>query len=412
MQIWKAKECLNIFPNSRSVIAEADIIDAVTVKLPSLGVNLLPMQFKQIKDPMEIIKLAITSHSGAYMNVDEIIEIAKLFGLSSQDDISSVQEAIAREAAVVGDLQLAFDLCLILAKKGHGSAWDLCAALARGPALDNMDISSRKRLLGFALSHCDGESIGELLHGWKDLDIQGQCESLIIMTGKEPQPISVQDSSYPLHGANRVEDISFFDQDAQLNHIKDFLFQVAKDLHLEGDVDLESILRDNGKILSFAAMQLPWLLELSQGSGSGNKFLSGSVSGNKYISVRTQAIVAILSWLARTGFAPKDTLVASLAKSIMEPPVTEEEDIIGCSYLLNLVDAINGVGIIEENLRTRENYSERTSIMNVGMIYGLLNNSGAKSEEPAQRRELILRNFQQKNKPITSGDFCFLKLVI
>nr|GMD02356.1 MAG2-interacting protein 2 [Ipomoea batatas] len=403
-EIWKAKECLNIFPNNRSVIAEADIIDAVTVKLPSLGVNLLPMQFKQIKDPMEIIKLAITSHSGAYLNVDEIIEIAKLLGLSSQDDISAVQEAIAREAAVVGDLQLAFDLCLILAKKGHVSAWDLCAALARGPALDNMDISSRKRLLGFALSHCDGESIGELLHGWKDLDIQGQCESLIIMTGKEPQPISAQDSSYPLHGANRVEDISFFDQDAQLNHIKGFLFQVAKDLHLEGDVGLESILRDNGKILSFAAVQLPWLLELSQVAGSGKKFLSGSVSGKQYISVRTQAIVAILSWLARNGFAPKDTLVASLAKSIMEPPVTEEEDFIGCSYLLNLVDALNGVGIIEENLRTRENYSERTSIMNVGMIYGLLNNSGAKSEEPAQRRELILRNFQQKNKPSTSDE--------
>ncbi|RAL51486.1 hypothetical protein DM860_010988 [Cuscuta australis] len=406
-EIWKAKECLNILPNNRSVIAEADIIDCVTVKLPNLGVTLLPMQFKQIKDPMEIIKLAITSQTGAYLNVDEIIEISKLLGLSSQDDISAVQEAIAREAAVVGDLQLAFELCLILAKKGHGPVWDLCVALARGPVLNNMDISSRKHLLGFALSHCDGESIGELLHGWKDLDIQMQCDSLIIMTGKEPQPISVQDSSYhQLHGVKKVGDITFFDQETQLNRIKGFLSQVAKELHIEGDACFETILRDNGKILSFAAMQLPWLIELIHEAGNGKKLMPNSVSRKQYISVRTKTIIAILSWLAWNGFAPKDDLVASLAKSIMEPPVSEEEDIIGCSYLLNLVDAYYGVGIIEENLKSREIYSEKTSIMNVGMIYGLLNNSGATgamSEEPAQRRELIIRSFQQ-NKSVTSDE--------
>lgn len=34
-QVWKAKECLNLFPGSRNVRAEADIIDALTVKLAS-----------------------------------------------------------------------------------------------------------------------------------------------------------------------------------------------------------------------------------------------------------------------------------------------------------------------------------------------------------------------------------------
>ncbi|GJZ78464.1 MAG2-interacting protein 2 [Tanacetum coccineum] len=193
LHIWKAKECLNILPSSRNVMIESDIIDALTVKLPRLGVNILPMQFKQIKDPMEIIKLAITSQVGAYLNVDELIEIAKLLGLNSQDEISSVQEAIAREAAVAGDLQLAFDLCLIMAKKGHGPVWDLCTALARGPALENMDINSRKQLLGFALSHCDKDSIGELLHAWKDLDMISQCEKLSTLTGEDVPDLSGHD---------------------------------------------------------------------------------------------------------------------------------------------------------------------------------------------------------------------------
>ncbi|KAM2711372.1 hypothetical protein EV1_031498 [Malus domestica] len=63
-------------------------------------------------------------------------------------------------------------------------------------------------------------------------------------------------------------------------------------------------------------------------------------------------LVTILSWFARNGFAPTDNVVASLAKSIIEPPVTEEEDIVGCSFLLNMLDAVSGVEVIEEQLRT------------------------------------------------------------
>ncbi|OIT26501.1 PREDICTED: MAG2-interacting protein 2 [Nicotiana attenuata] len=406
-EIWKAKECLNIFPTSRNVRVEADVIDAVTVKLPNLGVTLLPMQFRQIKDPMEIVKLVVTSQGGAYLNVDEIIELAKLLGLSSHDDISAVQEAIAREAAVVGDLQLAFDLCLVLAKKGHGSVWDLCAALARGPALENMDIASRKQLLGFALSHCDGESIAELLHAWKDLDMQDQCESLMVLTGKEPGNALVQDSAIPYQlpcNQDKADLEECSDQETQLKQIENLLFQLAKDVQMDGDWSIPSILRENGKLLSFAAVYLPWLLELSQEAESIKKFTSSSFSGVRYVSLRTQALMAILSWLARNGFAPKDSLIASVAKSIMEPPVSEEEDIIGCSFLLNLVDAFSGVEIIERNLRTREKYNEITSIMNVGMIYGLLHNCEIKCKDPAQRRDLLLTKFQQKHKLICSDE--------
>ena len=76
-EIWKAKECLKLFPGGRNVKAEAVVIDVFTIKLPELGVTLLPMQCRQIKDPMEIIKRAITSRAGAYLQVDELIEIAK-----------------------------------------------------------------------------------------------------------------------------------------------------------------------------------------------------------------------------------------------------------------------------------------------------------------------------------------------
>ncbi|XVE58313.1 hypothetical protein DITRI_Ditri04bG0160200 [Diplodiscus trichospermus] len=416
-EIWKAKECLNLFPSSRNVKAEADIIDALTVKLPNLGVTLLPMQFRQIKDPMEIIKMAITSQAGAYLHVDELIEVAKLLGLSSLDEISAVEEAIAREAAVAGDLQLAFDLCLVLAKKGHGLIWDLCAAIARGPSLDNMDISSRKQLLGFALSHCDEESIGELLHAWKDLDMKGQCETLMTLTGTNSPNFSVQGSSvislpgYSIqdivdlkNSCELVEGFNSADQENHFNSIKNTLSLVAKNLPAENGTNWELLLQENAKILSFAAIQLPWLLELTRKAELSKKFTSGLIPGKQYVSVRTQAVITILSWLARNGFAPRDDLIASLAKSIIEPPVTEEEDVIGCSFLLNLVDAFSGVEVIEEQLRTRENYLETCSIMNVGMIYSILHNAAVDCEGPAQRRELLLGKFKEKNKSLNTDD--------
>lgn len=412
-EIWKAKECLGLFPSSRNVKAEADIIDALTVRLPNLGVTLLPMEFRQVKDPMEIIKMAITSQAGAYLHVDELIQIAKLLGLSSQDDISAVEEAIAREAAVAGDLHLAFDLCLVLAKKGHGLIWDLCAAIARGPALENIDISSRKQLLGFALSHCDEESIGELLHAWKDLDMQGQCETLMMLTGSNPPNFRVQNSSIRspsfqnIHNTVNIRDFSGLidgfgsdDQDAHFNNLKNLLSDVATNLPVENGTNWESLLSENGKILPFASLQLPWLLELSRRAGQAKKLFPGK----QFVNVRTRAVLTILSWLARNGFSPRDSLVASLAKSIIEPPVTEEDDIMGCSFLLNLVDAFNGVGVIEEQLRIRQSYQDICSIMNMGMTYSLLHNSGVECEGPAQRRDLLLRKFNEKHSSFSSDE--------
>lgn len=416
-EIWKAKECLNLFPSSRNVKVESDIIDALTVRLPRLGVTLLPMQFRQIKDPMEIIKMAITCQTGAYLHVDELIEIAKLLGLSSPDNISSVQEAIAREAAVAGDLQLALDLCLGLAKKGHGHIWDLCAAIARGPALENMDINSRKQLLGFALSNCDEESVSELLHAWKDLDLQGQCETLMMLTGTECPDFSIQGSSVitgPVHGIQdiinlkgcleMVEGASCDDQEVHLSNIKNLLSIVAKNLPVVNGTSWESVLTENGKLLSFAALQLPWLLQLSRNTEHSKKSIGNLIPGKQYVSVRTQALVTILSWLARNGFAPTDHVVASLAKSMIEPPVTEEEDIVGCSFLLNLGDAFNGVEVIEEQLRTRKDYQEISSIMNVGMTYSLLYSSAIECEGPMERRELLLRKFKEKHIPPSTDE--------
>ena len=139
--------------------AEENIIEAVTVKLPMLGVSLLPLEFRQVKDRMDVVRMVLSARPDAYLNLPEIMEVAILLGLNSPPDIVSVEAAIAREAAGAGDFALAQDLCLGLVKKNHGEIWDLCAALARGSQTEGIDPTARTQLLGFALSYCDEESI-------------------------------------------------------------------------------------------------------------------------------------------------------------------------------------------------------------------------------------------------------------
>ncbi|CAL9082320.1 unnamed protein product [Musa acuminata var. zebrina] len=416
-EIWKAKECLSLLPSSEAVKAEADMIDALTIRLPNLGVTLLPMQFRQIRNPMEIINMVITCQTGAYLNVEELIEIAKLLGLSSPDDIAAVEEAVAREAAVAGDLQLAFDLCLVLAKKGHGSIWDLCAAIARGPHLDNMDLSSRKQLLGFALSHCDDESIGELLNAWKEVDTHVQSENLITLTGiNPPRFVSKGSSVSPLsvyctpdifdlpNGSKPMQHVlcpdgGNDDDQVQYNQIKDVLSRVGVDLLTDDGICWDTILRENKRVLSFAASELPWLLDLSEREEYGKLSTLGA---RHQVSTRMRALLSILCWMAGNNIAPADDMIKSLANYIMEPPITEEDDVLGCSFLLNLVDAFHGVEIIEEQLKRRDKYQEIYSIMNIGMAYCSLYNAQEKCSSAEQRRELLLQMFHDKQASFCS----------
>ncbi|KAJ4775020.1 neuroblastoma-amplified sequence protein [Rhynchospora pubera] len=367
-EIWKAKECLSLLPNNPNVQAESDIIDAITIRLPELGVTLLPMQFKQIKDPMEVIRTIITSRTGAYLNVDEIIDVAKLLGLKTEDEILVVEEAIAREAAVAGDIQLASDLCLSLAKKGHGPAWDLCAAIARGPQLDNLDFDSRKKLLGFALSNCDEASVGELLNAWKEFDICDNLDHLKVSRSSKSREGTI--------GKDRVEK-----QKAMLSWVCN---EVPNDE------------KQRKKILSFASNELPWLMELCNKGEYTEKNVPKFPCRRHYFSIKTRAINAIISWLAENCFSPKDELVASLARSVMGPPVSEEDDMLSLLLLLNLVDPLGGVGVIEEEIKNRRDYKEVHSMMGIGLAYSSLNNARKECASPDQRRELLLHGFYEK----------------
>jgi hypothetical protein len=160
------------------------------------------------------------------------------------------------------------------------------------------------------------------------------------------------------------------------------------------------MLEENRKLLSFGALELPWLLKLFNNEACDGEITDHPTRRRRF-STKVEAAISIIYWLAVNGLAPNDNIIMILAKSIMEPPVDEEFDVLGCSVLLNLMDPFNGVKIIEEELKRRECYQEISSIMSIGMLYSSLNNSKKECSTPEQRRNLLLHKFHEK---FTSAD--------
>uniref|UniRef100_A0A0D9VW88 Uncharacterized protein n=1 Tax=Leersia perrieri TaxID=77586 RepID=A0A0D9VW88_9ORYZ len=277
-----------------------------------------------------------------------------------------------------------------------------------------MDTSTRGKLLGFSLSHCDEESVGELLNAWKELDVHDKFEQLMISTGTNPPNFSTDGSSITPLPVQSVQDIldlrEDINHDREINHVevvRQMLSKVCIDLSNDDAYNWESTLSKNRKLLSFSALELPWLLKLSndeEHDGKKQSLKTDHRIRRSQFSTKVKATNCIIHWLAVNGFSPNDDLVMSLAKSVIEPPVDEEDYIFGCSILLNLIDPFNGVKIIEEELKKRECFQEISSIMNVGMTYGSLNSLKKECSTPEQRRNLLLEKFHEKFTSIDSDE--------
>ncbi|KAJ7565349.1 hypothetical protein O6H91_02G056800 [Diphasiastrum complanatum] len=411
--IEKARECLDLLPESNLLTSEANLIEVITVRLPDLGVTLLPLQFfRQVNDPMEVVKMAISTQSSSFLRVEEIKEVARLLGLTSQDDLAVVEAAIAREAAAAGNFEIATGLCLGLLKKAYGPIWDLCAAIGRGPSSEHLDLKSRKELLGFALEHCDEDSVGELLTAWKEIDLISQCKQLGLMVCK-PVPSLEDHESFidAISTSEAVTRLEYLKSDRSLHDCEKNkqMWQPAKDSFLtvtrrESNLNEQNwrlFSRQTKNFLGFICLQLPWLVELvlkgkegqlcadSRGEGKACYLVLRDSGLTKECSISdAQAAAVILYGLASHDIASSDDLVLILAQKLLEKPTTSQDDFLGCGYFLNLVDARIGAHTLEQAFKERKDFREAKEGIKVAIAYSTLYKI-ASELRPEKRRQFL-----------------------
>eukprot|EP00850_Spirogloea_muscicola_P021255 SM000242S08491 [mRNA] locus=s242:167977:175287:- [translate_table: standard] len=186
--VVKARQCLALLPESEAVKAESLLVHALMEELPARGVTLLPVQFRQLRTPLDTIAMVLAASPDNYRDPDGLVALAAHLGLTSKEDQMQVMNIIARHAAAQGDDAQATELCLRLVEQGYAAIWDLAAALARAP-LDEIgsdtSLTARKRLLGFALAHCGDDDVGSLLAAWQEADLALSCHTEAL---REPIP--------------------------------------------------------------------------------------------------------------------------------------------------------------------------------------------------------------------------------
>ncbi|MCO5576948.1 hypothetical protein L7F22_030769 [Adiantum nelumboides] len=385
LEIEKARLCLSLVPESKNIASELDYIETVTKRLPALGVSMLPLQVKQTRDPMEIVKRALISSSAeGELQVDDVLDIARSLGLKSEDQIDEVKEAIARQAAASGHIGLALHLCLGLMRRGYKAVWELCAALARGPELEEINLQLRKELLGFAISYCDDSSISQLLLTWKELDFSERC-----MYVKDTMDIGPSDGNAIVEGSIVETDLQQQD-DLLPERLRKLLSQVA---HLEGQMSLEV----QKSLLRILCSHLPSLLQ------AANLWKLKKVEHDD-MDLLVKAVATLLLGLAHNNLHPRNELIYQLAHLALSR-LSREENFIGLGYLLNLLDNSRATNFLEEEVHHKEDLRKTCQILSLALKYGSLQQAGTvgSTDSPRARRERLLAILREPDHSRVSG---------
>ncbi|KAH7288226.1 hypothetical protein KP509_31G017900 [Ceratopteris richardii] len=380
LEIEKARSCLNVIPKSKNIALELDYIDTLAVKLPSLGVHMLPIQVKQTRDPMEIVRKAlIGSSTQGELQVDDILDIARSLGLDSNDEIDEVKEAIARQAAASGQIDLALHLCRDLMRRGHKSIWELCAAIARGPELEEINVQLRKELLGFAISHCDDSSISQLLGTWKELDLSERCIRV-----KD----AVRESPYSNYACKA-------DLPQQDDHLPEYLMELLRKVtHLDGDNSLQPP-KFSPHIL---CSHFPWLLQAAA--------MDLSESGDwqeKHIDLVTDALTTVLLGLAHNSLNAKDELVCKLAQMFLSK---FSKELVGLGCLFNLQDSRKAIKLLSDEIDKGKDLRRTFKILSLAFKFALLleeEDDVNFTVDPMARRERLITLLKELDCNAVSG---------
>jgi len=165
----------------RALRREQQLIEAVEM-LDALGLDPLPVQIRQAKQPLAIISRAIKEAPSMLRKHDELLRLGRLLGLTARDDQHRITELITRALVLASDsvfsrggsthhetsLSEAAPLLTKLLGAGWGNVWDVCERLAREQNLALRD-DERLAFAAHALAHCPQKHSLSILATWQGL---------------------------------------------------------------------------------------------------------------------------------------------------------------------------------------------------------------------------------------------------
>jgi len=202
-----AKRCIALcHPDHPRVAAELRLIEAQAA-LAELGLLVPPASVRVSRNRGMFVEHILTERQGAYRQEAQMLRLASLLGVASDDAAgggnSRILCMLARSALAHGDHAIAIAYGKRLMQEEGHTSWDVLRDIALQPQVD--DIACRKLFLGHALQHGPREALLETLDAFRVLEVVDVCVVDDVQPAQS-SPVSRASGSLDGAGASDGED--------------------------------------------------------------------------------------------------------------------------------------------------------------------------------------------------------------
>lgn len=134
---------------------------------------MLSFSVRLCENRLNLIKNALSANPKNYLKYEKLLKLGSLIQIPAKDNLNQVGQilaVIAESAIQESDFDFAHKMCQNLMNDSHSGAWQICWRLAECDGFSNL--SDRRRLIAFALTHCTADVIEKLLTVKSHIEIQ------------------------------------------------------------------------------------------------------------------------------------------------------------------------------------------------------------------------------------------------
>ncbi|RDD46288.1 Neuroblastoma-amplified sequence [Trichoplax sp. H2] len=168
-----ARKCLSLISvTTPEIEAEINLINSLSY-LSDLGLFMLPLEIRLCENRLNLIRNALGANPKNYLKYEKLLKLGNLIQISAKDEVSRIGQiltVVAESAMEENDYDFAYKMCQNLMNDNHSNAWQICWRLAECNGFPNL--SDRRRLIAFALTHCTADVIEKLLIVKSHIEIQ------------------------------------------------------------------------------------------------------------------------------------------------------------------------------------------------------------------------------------------------
>ncbi|DBB06293.1 hypothetical protein WJX77_007210 [Trebouxia sp. C0004] len=161
-EIGLGQVALSLLPHDPEVQQQGMCLQSLQ-ELQDYGLHLLPADYNQVEDKMELLKAALEADPRAHTRPSGVKHLASLLGLKGRSN--EVTMCIGQSALAHRNLEAAQQSCVQLIKREHVASWRLCADVMRAGGDEVGSVDTHTMLLSFAAQYARGKKLrGVLAH--------------------------------------------------------------------------------------------------------------------------------------------------------------------------------------------------------------------------------------------------------